>query len=68
MMFQVEVSEETLQDILNISVGIFAPLTGFMTEAEFRGTVDDCLLPDGSVFTIPITLDVPKVLFDSVKW
>lgn len=66
MEFQVEISEETLQDILNIDVGILAPLTGFMTEAEFRGTVDDCLLSGGSVFTIPITLDVSKAVYDGV--
>lgn len=65
MIFQAEINEETLQDIVNISVGVLAPLTGFMTESEFRGTVDNCLLPDGSVFTIPITMDVPKEIFDS---
>ncbi len=66
MTFQVEISEETLQDVLNISVGILAPLTGFMTEEEFRGTVDNCLLPDGSVFTIPITLDVPEDVYNNI--
>lgn len=61
---KVYISEETLQDIVNIETGLLAPLKGFMTEQDFRMVVDCCTLQDGSVFTIPVTLDVPKEIFD----
>ena len=56
----IEINEETLQDIINIETGLLYPLTGFMNERDFRGVVDECVLSDGQVFTIPITLDVPE--------
>lgn len=63
MTHRVQISEETLQDIINIETGLLAPLNGFMTEADFRKVVDCCTLQDGSVFTIPITLDVPMEIY-----
>lgn len=56
----IEISEETLQDIINIETGLFYPLKGFMTKTQFRSVVDECLLSEREVFTIPITLDVPQ--------
>ncbi len=55
-----EINEETLQDIINIETGLLYPLKGFMNERDFRGVVDNYMLSDGQVFTIPITLDVPE--------
>lgn len=56
----IEIDEETLQDIINIETGLLYPLKGFMNEADFRGVVDNYMLADGQVFTIPVTLDVPE--------
>lgn len=56
----IEIDEETLQDIINIETGLLYPLKGFMNEADFRGVVDNYMLSDGQIFTIPITLDVPE--------
>lgn len=56
----IEINEETLQDIINIETGLLYPLKGFMGEGDFRGVVDNYMLTDGQVFTIPITLDVPE--------
>lgn len=60
----VEIDEETLQDIINIETGLLYPLKGFMTEREYHSVVDSCIMPDGQVFTIPVTLDVPKDVYD----
>lgn len=60
---QISINEETLQDIINIETSLFDPLTGFMTQDEFRGVVDDYKLPNGQVFTIPVTLDVPMRVY-----
>lgn len=63
----VVINEETLQDVINIETGLLAPLTGFMGEADFRGVVDNCHLADGSVFPLPITLDVPPEQFEQLS-
>ena len=60
MIDNIEINEETLQDIINIETGLLAPLTGFMNEEDFKSVVEHCTLSDGQVFTIPITLDIPK--------
>lgn len=41
-----------------LGVGAFAPLTGFMTHDAFASVVSDMRLPDGSVFPLPVILDV----------
>ena len=38
--------------------GGFHPLQGFMDEAAYEGVLDRCRLPDGSVWPIPVVLDV----------
>lgn len=67
MEFRTEIDEETLQDAINIETGLLSPLTGFMTEEEFRAVVDRCVLPNGEVFTIPITLDVSEKLYERLS-
>ncbi len=61
---RVEINEETFQDIINIETGLLYPLDGFMREADFRSVVDNYTMVDGSVFTIPVTLDVPEDVYD----
>lgn len=41
-------------------VGGFAPLTGFMNEADYHRVVKEMRLSDGTLFPIPIVLDVPN--------
>ena len=64
---RVEINEETLQDIINIESGLLYPLEGFMNKDDFRSVVDLYQMKDGNVFTIPITLDIPKVVYDSIE-
>lgn len=56
----VAINEETLQDIINITTGVLAPLTGFLGKGDFRGVVDQCHLENGEVFPLPVTLDLPE--------
>ena len=56
----VELSEESLQDLLYISNGVFAPLRGFMGREDYRRVVHDMRLTSGDTWTIPVTLDVPE--------
>lgn len=61
------INEETLQDIINITTGVMAPLTGFMSAGDFRSVVDDCHLESGAVFPIPVTLDLPKEQYEQTE-
>lgn len=49
--------------LANLASGVYSPLTGFMTETEFAGVVDDCRLPGrGDRWTIPVLLHVDAEL------
>lgn len=57
-----QLAPETLQDLIYLSNGVFAPLDSFMDEETYHSVVDHMRLPDGAPWTIPITLDAPEDL------
>lgn len=42
--------------------GGFSPLTGFMSQSDYERVCSEMRLADGSLWPIPITLDVPEDL------
>jgi len=40
--------------------GAFSPLAGFMNQADYDSVVDDVRLADGTVWPVPIVLDVDE--------
>lgn len=52
----IEVDLETSMDIEQIAHGVYSPLNGFMVEEELEKVLDDCRLPTGDVWTMPILL------------
>lgn len=62
-MTRYEINEESLQDLINIEVGLFYPLKGFMDSKDYHSVVNNLTLSDGSIWTIPITLDVDESSF-----
>lgn len=50
------------QDMLNLASGRFSPLSGFMTRNDFLKVVHDMTLEDGTIWPLPIVLDVDKNL------
>lgn len=54
-------------DIELILNGGFSPLTGFMSQKDYDGVVVDSRLSDGTLWTIPITLDVSKEFAGSLN-
>jgi len=51
--------DRQLFDLEMLMVGGFAPLGGFMNEADYQAVVSDMRLADGTLWPIPIVLDVP---------
>ncbi|MCG7493753.1 bifunctional sulfate adenylyltransferase/adenylylsulfate kinase [Thalassobius sp. Cn5-15] len=47
--------------------GGFNPLKGFLTEADYDGVVENMRLADGSLWPMPITLDVSEEFASSLK-
>ena len=45
-------------ELEKLGLGVFRPLEGFMTEAQFYGAVEDMHLPCGAVFPLPVVLDI----------
>jgi sulfate adenylyltransferase len=46
------------QDALNIANGRYSPLTGYMNQEDFLRVVDGMRLDDGTIWSLPILLDV----------
>jgi sulfate adenylyltransferase len=57
-MVSITLDEEQVKDTKNIARGVLSPLAGFMNEADFTRVVDEMKLTDGTVWPIPIVLDV----------
>ncbi|MBL8156694.1 MAG: sulfate adenylyltransferase [Anaerolineae bacterium] len=53
-------SDVALSDLELIATGVFSPLTGFLTQAEYTAVVRDMHLPNGLPWTLPVTLAVPS--------
>jgi len=58
------VSERVLTDCEQLGYGAYSPLTGFLGRDALESVLDDCRLPTGDVWTLPILLpvgpDVPR--------
>ena len=55
----VTLDEGPLGDLELLLDGVFAPLRGFMTEAEVTSVTAHGVLPDGTPWPEPVTLEVP---------
>ncbi|QLG70999.1 hypothetical protein HG535_0B00370 [Zygotorulaspora mrakii] len=64
---RLDLSERQVCDLELILNGGFSPLDGFLTEKDYLKVVEDSRLSDGTVWTIPITLDVAEDFAKSVK-
>lgn len=54
---QLELSSDKLQEVLNITTGVFSPLEGFMGEEEYKSVIIQSRLLNHLAWTIPIVLD-----------
>src|SRR3989338_586649 len=55
-----DLTERQLWDLEMLSSGAFSPLEGFMNRADYDGVVDKMRLADGTLWPMPITLDITE--------
>ena len=60
-------TERQICDCELILDGSFSPLNRFMTENDYKSVINNMRLPDGSLFSIPITLDVTERFSKNLK-
>ena len=62
-----KINNENLQDAIYLHLGIYEPLNGFMNEDDYLKVVSSMKLDDGSIWTLPITLDVSLNEFNKIS-
>jgi sulfate adenylyltransferase len=62
-MIKFNLNEEQLQDCLNLHLGLFYPLEGFMNSKDYTSVIKKMQLSNNDIWTIPITLDVDSGTF-----
>lgn len=63
----IDVDRNHLFDLVNLADGRYSPLTGFVGRNDFRKILNDRALEDGTPWPLPVTLDVPPDVADSVS-
>ncbi|GAA5910376.1 sulfate adenylyltransferase [Sporobolomyces salmoneus] len=63
----IRLTERQLCDLELILNGGFSPLEGFMGKEDYESVVSTLRLVDGSLFPMPITLDVSQEQIDNLK-
>ena len=63
---KITLSHREVGDLIMMGIGGFSPLTGFMTQADWKGVCENFQLADGTFWPIPVTLSASKDDADSI--
>src|SRR5882672_1202655 len=58
---RIALNQRQISDLELLLNGGFSPLTGFMDEETYLSVISDMRLPNGTVWPIPIVLDVNDI-------
>lgn len=56
----IKIGAEQIKDVKNIARGVYSPLEGFLKEEDFKSVVSGMRLKNGTIFSIPIVLDISE--------
>lgn len=59
-------NQEQVKDVKNIARGVYSPLKGFLKEIDFQRVVTEMRLNDGTVFSIPVVLDINEKQYQTI--
>ena len=62
-----DLTPRQLCDLELLLTGAFSPLTGFMGKAEYESVCDSMRLTDGTLWPLPITLDIPAEVAEGLE-
>ena len=62
-----DLTERQICDLELLLNGAFSPLEGFLTEAEYDGVLENMRLPDGTLWPMPVNLDVSADFAEQVE-
>lgn len=62
-----DLTSRQLCDLDLLTNGAFSPLTGFMTESDYTGVCQSMRLADGTLWPIPIVLDVSEAFAETIN-
>ncbi len=57
---QIKLNQNKQMDVEQIALGTYSPIEGFMNEKDFLTVLDDMRLADGTIWPMPIVLDVTQ--------
>jgi sulfate adenylyltransferase len=63
---KITMSHREVGDLIMMGIGGFSPLTGFMTQTDWKGVCENFQLADGTFWPIPVTLSASKDDADSI--
>ncbi|MFB6291129.1 MAG: sulfate adenylyltransferase [Candidatus Bipolaricaulia bacterium] len=63
---KIELKPGEVKHLQNIAFGSYSPLKGFLGKNDFNKVVSDKTLEDGTVWTVPIVLDVTEEKADEI--
>jgi len=64
---EVVLSKRQMCDIELLMNGAFSPLEGFMNKADYENVVSNMRLSDGTLFPMPITMDIPAEKVEAIQ-
>ncbi|WP_137284650.1 sulfate adenylyltransferase [Halorussus salinisoli] len=62
----IRLDQDQYQDLLNIATGRYSPIEGFLDRNDFLKVINDMTLEDGTVWPLPIVLDVSNDEVDAL--
>ncbi|MDT8387290.1 MAG: bifunctional sulfate adenylyltransferase/adenylylsulfate kinase [Thiogranum sp.] len=63
----ITLSQRQLCDLELLMNGAFSPLTGFLGQADYEAVLDNLRLADGTLWPVPIVLDIPEKIAEKIQ-
>lgn len=64
---KIKLDQNKQMDVEQIAIGTYSPLEGFMGQEDFVSVLSNMRLVNGTIWPIPITLDVAEEVADSLE-